>query len=118
MPLLKPRAKTLVELLEKAAFLFSDGAPPADKAAQAALTPAAKRLLSKLAGTLETTDWSTPSLEAQTRAFAESEGVKLGDVAQPLRAALTGSTASPPVFDVMAVLGREEALTRIRAQGE
>ena len=118
MPLLKPRAKTLVELLEKAAFLFTAGAPPADKAAQTALTPDAKRLLTKLADTLELTDWSTPSLEARTRAFAEAEGVKLGDVAQPLRAALTGSTASPPVFDIMAVLGREEALTRIRAQGE
>jgi glutamyl-tRNA synthetase len=118
MPLLKPRAKTLVELLEKAGFLFTDGAPPIDKAAQAALTPDAKRLLSKLAGALELTEWSTPSLEARARAFVEAEGVKLGDVAQPLRAALTGSTASPPVFDVMAVLGREEALTRIRAQGE
>ena len=118
MPLLKPRAKTLVELLEKAGFLFTAGAPPADKAAQTALTPDAKRLLTKLADTLELTDWSTPSLEARTRTFAEAEGVKLGDVAQPLRAALTGSTASPPVFDIMAVLGREEALTRIRAQGE
>jgi glutamyl-tRNA synthetase len=118
MPLLKPRAKTLVELLEKAAFLFSDGAPPADKAAQATLTPDARRLLSKLADALEMGGWDIPSLETRTRTFAEAEGVKLGDVAQPLRAALTGSTASPPVFDVMAVLGREEALTRIRAQGE
>jgi len=118
MPLLKPRAKTLVELLEKADFLFTDGAPPADKAAQAALTPDAKRLLSKLATALETGDWDTASLEGRARAFAEAEGMKLGDIAQPLRAALTGRTASPPVFDVMAVLGREEALTRIRAQGE
>ena len=118
MPLLKPRAKTLVELLEKADFLFTEGAPPADKAAQAALTPDAKRLLSKLAAALETADWDTASLEAHARAFAEAEGMKLGDIAQPLRAALTGRTASPPVFDVMAVLGREEALTRIRAQGE
>jgi glutamyl-tRNA synthetase len=118
MPLLKPRAKTLVELLEKATFLFSDGAPPADKAAQAALTPDARRLLSKLADALEVGGWDIPSLEERTRTFAEVQGVKLSDVAQPLRASLTGSTASPPVFDVMAVLGREEALTRIRAQGE
>jgi len=118
MPLLKPRAKTLVELLEKADFLFTEGAPAADKAAQAALTPDAKRWLSKLAGVLETSTWDTPSLEAGTRAFAEGEGIKLGDIAQPLRAALTGRTASPPVFDVMAVLGREEALTRIRSQGD
>jgi glutamyl-tRNA synthetase len=57
-------------------------------------------------------------LEATTRAFAEKEGIVLGDIAQPLRAVLTGRTASPPVFDILAVLGREEALTRIRAQGE
>ena len=118
MPLLKPRAKTLVELLEKADFLFTSGAPPADKAAQAALTSETKRWLSKLGNALETSAWDTPSLEACTRAFAEAEGIKLGDIAQPLRAALTGRTASPPVFDLMAVLGREEALTRIRAQGE
>jgi glutamyl-tRNA synthetase len=118
MPLLKPRAKTLVELLEKADFLFTDGSPAADKAAQAALTSDAKRWLSKLAAALETSDWSTTSLEGHTRAFADAEGIKLGDLAQPLRAALTGRTASPPVFDIMAVLGREEALTRIRAQGE
>jgi glutamyl-tRNA synthetase len=118
MPLLKPRAKTLVELLEKADFLFTDGAPPADKAAQAALTSDAKRWLSKLADVLQTSAWDTASLEAQTRAFAEAEGIRLGDIAQPLRASLTGSTASPPVFEIMAVLGREEALTRIRAQGD
>jgi glutamyl-tRNA synthetase len=118
MPLLKPRAKTLVELLDKADFLFTDGSPAADKAAQAALTSDAKRWLSKLAAALETSDWSTTSLEGHTRAFADAEGIKLGDLAQPLRAALTGRTASPPVFDIMAVLGREEALTRIRAQGE
>ena len=118
MPLLKPRAKTLVELLEKADFLFTEGAPAADKAAQAALTPDAKRLLSKLVAVLQIGDWDTASLEARARAFAEGEGIKLGDIAQPLRAALTGRTASPPVFDVMAVLGREEALTRIRAQGD
>ena len=118
MPLLKPRAKTLVELLEKGDFLFTEGAPPADKAAQAALTANAKRWLSKLADALQTSAWDTPSLEGSTRAFADAEGIKLGDVAQPLRAALTGRTASPPVFDIMAVLGREEALTRIRAQGD
>ena len=57
-----------------------------------------------------------PALEAAVRAFAEQTGQKLGKIAQPLRAALTGSTVSPPVFDVMAVLGREEALARIRDQ--
>jgi glutamyl-tRNA synthetase len=62
------------------------------------------------------TDWQVPALEAAVRAFAESAGVKLGKIAQPLRAALTGKSVSPPVFDVMAALGRDEALARIRDQ--
>jgi glutamyl-tRNA synthetase len=118
MPLLKPRAKTLVELLDKADFLFTKGAPPADAAAMASLTGQARALLSRLAPELDADPWDTASLEARTRAFAEREGLKLGDIAQPLRAALTGRTASPPIFDVAAVLGRQEALTRIRAQGD
>ena len=61
-------------------------------------------------------DWHAPTLEAVVRAYAEQTGQKLGKVAEPLRAALTGRSVSPPVFDVMAVLGREEALARIREQ--
>jgi glutamyl-tRNA synthetase len=118
MPFLKPRAKTLVELLEKADFLFTEGAPAPDQAAAAALNPAARALLFKLTQALDAGPWDTASLEARTREFAETEGMKLSDIAQPLRAALTGRMASPPVFDVLAVLGREEALTRIRAQGD
>jgi glutamyl-tRNA synthetase len=118
MPLLKPRAKTLAELLEKADFLFTDGAPALDKSAAAALTQEARSWLRKLLPVLETGDWNIPALEALARDFAEREGIKLGDIAQPLRAALTGRTASPPVFDVLTVLGREESLTRIRAQGD
>ena len=118
MPLLKPRAKTLIELLEKADFLFTDGAPTLDKAATGALTPEARSWLRKLLPALEDGDWSTAALEARARTFAEREGIKFGDIAQPLRAALTGRTASPPVFDVLAVLGRDESLTRIRAQGD
>jgi glutamyl-tRNA synthetase len=118
MPLLKPRAKTLIELLEKADFLFTDGVPTLDKAATGALTPEARGWLRKLLPALETGDWSTAALEARARSFAEREGIKLGDIAQPLRAALTGRTASPPVFEVLTVLGRDESLTRIRAQGD
>ena len=87
-------------------------------AASAALTGEARARLSRFARDLEDMPWDSASLEARTRAFAEKEGIKLGDIAQPLRAALTGRTASPPVFDVAVVLGREEALTRIRAQGD
>jgi glutamyl-tRNA synthetase len=117
MPLLKPRAKTLVELLDKADFLFIKGAPAADAAAVASLTGPARAVLSRLALEIDADPWDAASLESRTRAFAEKEGLKLSDIAQPLRAALTGRTASPPIFDVAAVLGRQEALTRIRAQG-
>jgi glutamyl-tRNA synthetase len=61
-------------------------------------------------------EWSAPATEAAVREFAEKSGLKLGQAAQPLRAALTGRTTSPPVFDVMAVLGREESLARIGDQ--
>jgi glutamyl-tRNA synthetase len=118
MPLLKPRAKTLVELLDKADFLFTKGAPPADATATASLTGQARAVLSRLALAIDADPWDAAALEARTRAFAEKEGLKLGDIAQPLRAALTGRTASPPIFDVAAVLGRQEALTRIRSQSD
>ncbi len=118
MPLLKQRAKTLLELLDKADFLFTSGAPPLDSAALTVLKSEARQRLSGLAQALENAPWDLASLEACIRAFAEREGIALGDIAQPLRAVLTGRTASPPVFDILAALGREEALTRIRAQGE
>ena len=87
-----------------------------DKAAKL-LDAEARATLTKLLPQLEAaTDWKVPALEALVRTFAEATGQKLGKVAQPLRAALTGRTVSPPVFDVMTVLGREEALARIRDQ--
>ena len=118
MPQLKPRAKTLAELLEKSEFLFISGPPPLDAAALAALKPEARRRLGALARALENSAWDPASLEASTRIFAANEGVTLGDIAQPLRCVLTGRTAAPPVFEILVALGREEALTRIRAQGE
>jgi len=63
----------------------------------------------------EATDWTGPALEAAARTFADAGGMKLGQVAQPLRAALTGKAASPPLFDMMAVLGRDESLVRLKA---
>jgi glutamyl-tRNA synthetase len=115
MPGLKARAKTLLELTENAHFLFSDGPRAPDEKASKMLTPDARERLSKLASALPNVPWNAAALEDAVRTFTETEGIKLGDIAQPLRAALTGKTTSPPVFDVLAVLGPDEALARIRA---
>src|SRR5690242_4048753 len=111
MPGLKPRAKTLVELAEIAHFYVAPRPIPVDDKAKAQLAPA-KPLIGALAQALGNATWDSVSLEAAVRAFAEAQGLKLGQAAQPLRAALTGSTASPPIFEVMAVLGRAESLAR------
>ena len=112
MPGLKPRAKTLIELAEIAHFYVAPRPIPVDDKAKAQLAPA-KPLIGALAQALDNTAWDSASLEAAVRAFAEAQGLKLGQAAQPLRAALTGSTASPPIFEVMAVLGRAESLARL-----
>jgi glutamyl-tRNA synthetase len=114
MPLLKERAKTLVELIASAEFLFTDGPQALDEAAKKLLTPEARAGLAKSLPALEATDWTGPALEAAARTFAEANGLKLGQVAQPLRAALTGKASSPPLFDMLALLGREESLVRLR----
>jgi glutamyl-tRNA synthetase len=117
MPVLKARAKTLLELLDSASFLFTRGPLTLDEKAIRLLDAEARTTLNRLLQQLEgVTDWTTSALEAAVQSYAERAGQKLGKIAQPLRAALTGSTVSPPVFDVMAVLGREEALARIREQ--
>jgi glutamyl-tRNA synthetase len=117
LPVLKPRAKTLIDLVEGAFFLTAERPLPLDDKAQKLLDGQARPLLGQLQTELDkVSDWCTPALEATVKAFAERTGHKLGQVAQPLRAALTGRAVSPPVFDVMAVLGREEALARIRDQ--
>jgi glutamyl-tRNA synthetase len=114
MPGLKTRAKTLKELADGAAFLVRPRPLAMDEKAAALLDGAGKAALRDLGSALAAVpDWTPEALEAATRAFAEARGEKLGRVAQPLRAALTGSTQSPPVFDVAAVLGREETSARI-----
>ena len=115
MPGLKERAKTMVELGDAAEFLFTDGPRELDEAARKNLAP---ETIAKVLPRLEATDWTASALEAATRAFADAEGIKLGQAAQPLRAALTGKAASPPLFDMMAVLGREESLVRLRAYAQ
>lgn len=116
VPGLKERAKTLKELVDGAAYLIAERPLSLDEKAAKLLSDDAKSLLGRLLPRLEATQWTAPALESEVRGFAEAESVKLGNVAQPLRAALTGRAVSPPVFDVMAVLGREEALARINEQ--
>jgi glutamyl-tRNA synthetase len=117
MPGLKERAKTLIELIDGANFIFADRPLAMEPKAQAALTPETRVLIGKLRTALEAvTDWTAANAEAATRAFAEEAGIKLGGVAQPLRVALTGKTTSPGIFDVLAVLGRQECLDRLADQ--
>ncbi|MBN8929485.1 MAG: glutamate--tRNA ligase [Rhodospirillales bacterium 69-11] len=115
MPALKERAKTVVELADAAAFLARVVPLPFEPKAAAALTPEAKLMLRDLAPALAQTDFSVAALDAALRAFAEATERKLGQVAQPLRAALTGSTVSPGIDATLAALGRDEALVRIAA---
>ncbi|MFY9640152.1 MAG: glutamate--tRNA ligase [Rhodomicrobium sp.] len=117
MPGLKERAKTLVELLVSARYLFVKRPIDIDeKAAKLLEAEASKHLAALHARFSALEDWEPAALEAATRAYAEETGAKLGAVAQPLRAALTGRTTSPPVFDVLHVLGRRESLARIADQ--
>jgi glutamyl-tRNA synthetase len=117
MPGLKERAKTLVELADGAAFLFAARPLPVEEKAKALLMGNQDVLKDALAALKEVDgEWSAAATEAKIRTFAEEKGLKLGAVAQPLRAALTGRTTSPGVFDVLAVLGRNESLARIADQ--
>ncbi len=114
MPGLKERAKTLIELIDSASYLYAKRPLELEPKAAALLDEAARERLPRLAAKLSAvSDWAPPPLESAIRDFAEESGVKLGQVAQPLRAALTGKTTSPGLFDVMAVLGREEVLARL-----
>jgi glutamyl-tRNA synthetase len=113
MPGLKPRAKTLAELADRAAFYVAPRPIPIDDKAKALLDQRTRDLLRRLMASLETAPWSPSELEEVVRRFAEAEGWKLGQVAQPLRAALTGSLASPGIFEVMAILGHAETLARL-----
>ncbi len=113
MPGLKPRAKTLVELAANARFYVADRPIPLDKDAQKLLDPAARARLKALLPILEKAPWEAAQLEAVVKQAAEAQQAKLGDLAQPLRAALTGSKVSPGIFEVLAALGRDESLGRL-----
>jgi glutamyl-tRNA synthetase len=117
MPVLKVRAKDINELAANAAFLFVARPLPLDAKAEALLTPEARALLARIDDRLRGENgWTSEGLEASLKAMAEEIGLGLGKLAQPLRAALTGQTTSPGIFDVLTLLGREESMARIAAQ--
>jgi glutamyl-tRNA synthetase len=119
MPGLKERAKTLVDLLDSAGYLFAERPLALNDPAKKQLDQQGRETLAALLPKLESTEpWTPEALEASMRGFAEETNRKLGKVAQPLRAALTGRTTSPGIFEVLEVLGREEALGRIADQVE
>lgn len=117
MPVLKVRAKDVNELAASAAFLFAQRPLALEPKAEALLTDEARALLGQIAARLTAQDdWSLEALEASLKAMAEELSLGLGKLAQPLRAALTGQTTSPGIFDVLVLLGRDESLARIAAQ--
>jgi glutamyl-tRNA synthetase len=119
MPELKARAHTLIELADGARFLFAKRPLDIDEAASALLTAEAREMLHRTHEQLAAiAEWDAASVEAAIREVAEGTGVKLGKLAQPLRAALTGRTTSPGIFDVLVLLGRDESLARIADQME
>ena len=117
MAALKPRAASIVELADSAGFLFGTRPLEIDEGAAALLEGESRALLARLHAALDALEsWDTEALETAVREVAEAAGVKLGAVAQPLRAALTGRRTSPGIFDVLDLLGRDESLGRIADQ--
>jgi glutamyl-tRNA synthetase len=117
MPSLKERAKTLLEIIDGARFLWTDRPIPLDEKAEGVLNDGARVLLRQVAAELTDLDpWTAETTEHAVRGFAERHGAKLGAVAQPLRAALTGRTTSPGIFEVLMLLGKTESLNRLADQ--
>jgi len=113
---LKTRAKDLVELAGSAVFYCRDGVQPLNDKAEKLLDAAARQRLGVLVERLDgVAEWSEDTLQKAAKALAEEYGVKLVEIAQPLRAAVTGSNMSPSMFEVMRILGRDETLLRLRA---
>lgn len=116
MPVLKVRAKNLGEIVEGAAFLFAKRPLALTEKAAQLLDGDARMVLRLISDRLHAeNDWTSAALEATTKSLAEEQGLGLGKLAQPMRAALTGTTTSPGIFDVLVLLGRDEALARLDA---
>jgi len=114
IPSLNQRAKTLVEMAEKSAFYFKKEVEFDEKAKAKFLTAEAKPLLEKtIAGLSQLENFSAEEIEELFKKVVEEEGVKLGKLAQPVRVALTGTTVSPGIYDVILLLGKEETLARL-----
>ncbi|MFN4239743.1 MAG: glutamate--tRNA ligase [Erythrobacter cryptus] len=117
MPVLKVRARNLNDIVEGARFLFARRPLAMDAKAAALLDDEARAILRRIVDRLAgENDWTSAALEATTKALAEEWGLGLGKLAQPMRAALTGTTTSPGIFDVLVLLGRDEALARLADQ--
>ncbi|MBN9344592.1 MAG: glutamate--tRNA ligase, partial [Devosia sp.] len=114
LPELQPRAKTVLELIDLAQFIYAVRPITVDPAAAEHVSGDARALLAAALEALRgLNDWSVPAIDAAVRALAEVHGLKLGKVAQPLRVALTGRTVSPGIFEVMVLIGKKESLARI-----
>lgn len=117
LPELQPRAKTVLDLIALAQFIYATRPLEIEPAAAIHLTAEARALIAEFATTARTLEtWSVSALDAAARALAESHALKLGKIAQPLRAALTGRNVSPGIFEVMVLIGKEETLARLADQ--
>ena len=117
LPELQPRAKTVLELIDLAQFIYATRPLPIEASAAEHLNADARGHIAAFEEILRgLDDWSVPVIDAAARAYAEQKGLKLGKIAQPLRAALTGRTISPGIFEVMVLIGKEEALARLSDQ--
>lgn len=119
VPALQERAKTLNDVIDGTLFMIADRPLAFDGKAAKQITETSRPYLADLAARFSALcEWTVDAIEADVRAYAEHQGVGLGKIAQPLRAALTGTTVSPPIFDVAHVLGRDEAVARLRDVGD
>jgi glutamyl-tRNA synthetase len=117
LPELQPRAKTVLELIDLAQFIYVARPVPIEAGAAEHLGPEARSNIGEFTQILRgLNDWSVAGIDAAARAFAEQKGLKLGKIAQPLRAALTGRTISPGIFEVMILIGKDETLARLSDQ--
>ncbi len=117
IPELQPRAKTVLELIDLAQFIYASRPLAIDAAAAVLLTDETRSVLKDMADSLRgLNEWTVPAIDGAMRTLAEAKGLKLGKLAQPLRAALTGRTVSPGIFEVMVLIGRDESMARLEDQ--